>query len=74
MLNDARTTDTQRELFSKIPNFWAWADKLGRTLLGHLGYLRPIYQYPFWYCLFTIMNTFPKGHLLILLSRLARES
>ena len=26
----ARTTDTQREFFfSKIRNFWAWADKLG---------------------------------------------
>ena len=33
----ARTTNTQRELFSKIPNFWAWADKLGRKFLGHLG-------------------------------------
>ena len=35
-------------LISKIPIFWAWADKLGRTFLGHLGSFRPIYQHPFW--------------------------
>ena len=29
-----RTTDTQRELFSKISNFWAWADKLGENFGG----------------------------------------
>jgi hypothetical protein len=23
--------------FSKIPNFWAWADKLGRIILGAFG-------------------------------------
>ena len=33
---------TSREsFFSKIRNFWAWADKLGRKYLGHLGYFRP---------------------------------
>jgi len=30
--------------FSKILNFWAWADKLGRKFWGHLGYFRPNYQ------------------------------
>ena len=45
-----RTTDTQRELFSKISNFWAWADILGWNCLRHLGYFRPNYQPPFWYC------------------------
>ena len=45
-----RTTNTHREsFFSKMPNFWAWADKLGRKGWGHLGYFRPIYQHPFWY-------------------------
>ena len=39
-----------KPFFIKIPNFWAWADNLGRWILGHLGYFRPIYQHPFWYC------------------------
>ena len=40
---------TPREsFFSKIPNFWAWADKFGRKFLGHFGYFRLIYQSPFW--------------------------
>ena len=30
----SQTTDTQRELFSKIPNFWAWADKLSPKFFG----------------------------------------
>ena len=40
----------ERVFFSKIPNFWAWADKFGRNILGHLGYFLPIYQHLFWYC------------------------
>ena len=28
---------SERVFFSKIPNFWAWADKLGRKYLVHLG-------------------------------------
>ena len=40
-----RTIDTQRELFSKISNFWAWADILGWNFLRHLGYFRPDYQH-----------------------------
>ena len=31
-----------KQFFIGIPNFWAWADKLGR---GHLGYFRLNYQY-----------------------------
>ena len=30
-------------VFSKISNFWAWADKLDQNILGHLGYFRPNY-------------------------------
>ena len=33
--------------FSKIPNFWAWADKLGWLILGYLGYFRLNYQHCF---------------------------
>ena len=29
--------------FSKILNFWAWADKLGRIFWGHFGYFQPNY-------------------------------
>jgi hypothetical protein len=48
----AATTDYGRPmkpLFIEIPNFWAWADKLSRTILGHLGYFQSNYQHPFWY-------------------------
>ena len=46
---------TPREsFFSKIPNFWAWADKLGRKILGHLGYFQRNYQPPFWDCVFFV--------------------
>ena len=38
-----------KPFFIKIRNFWAWADKLGRYILGHLGYFGPNYQHPFWY-------------------------
>ena len=34
----------QERAFSKIPNFWAWADKLSRKFWGHLGYFRPKYS------------------------------
>ena len=38
-----RTMDAQWGLFFiEILNFWAWADNLGRHILGHLGYFRPI--------------------------------
>jgi hypothetical protein len=33
--------------FIEIPNFWTWADNLGRLILGRLWYFRPIYQHPF---------------------------
>ena len=36
--------------FSKIPNFWAWADKSGPTFFGNLGYFQQNYKHPFWYC------------------------
>ena len=39
-----------KPFFIKVPNFWAWADNLGRQVLGHLRYFRLIYQRPFWYC------------------------
>ena len=33
--------------FSKILNFWAWADKLGRIFLRHMGYFWPNYKHYF---------------------------
>ena len=39
-----RNMDTKRELFLKIPIFWAWADRLGKKFFGHLGYFRPNYN------------------------------
>ena len=33
-----RTKGTQRELFVKISNFWAWAEIFGWNFLRHLGY------------------------------------
>ena len=47
VLTITRTTDTQRELFSKIRNFWAWADKLGQIFGGYFGYFQPNYQHYF---------------------------
>ena len=45
-----RTTDAQWNIFFiEIPKFWAWADKFGRNVLGHLGYFRMNYQHPIWY-------------------------
>ena len=38
----------------EIPNFWAWADKLSREILGHLRYFPPNYQHPFWYSEFLV--------------------
>ena len=38
---------TRESFFSKIRNFWAWADKLGRNFLRNLGYFRPNYQHYF---------------------------
>ena len=39
---------TPREsFFSKIQNFWAWADKLGRKFMRHLGYFWPNYKHYF---------------------------
>ena len=39
---------TPREsFFSKIWNFWAWADKLGRNFMRHLGYFWPNYKHYF---------------------------
>jgi hypothetical protein len=39
---------TPREsFFSKIRNFWAWADKLGRKFMRHLGYFWPNYKHYF---------------------------
>ena len=33
---------TYREsFFSKIQNFWAWADKMGRNFMPHFGYFWP---------------------------------
>jgi hypothetical protein len=33
----------KESFFSKIRNFWAWADKLGSNFMGHLGYFWPNY-------------------------------
>ena len=39
---------TPREsFFSKIRNFWAWADKLGWNFMRHLGYFWPNYKHYF---------------------------
>ena len=40
-----------KPFFIEIQYFWAWADNLGRWIVGHLGYFRPNYrsQHPFWY-------------------------
>jgi hypothetical protein len=38
-----------KPFFIEIQNFWAWADKLGRKILGHLGYFWPNYRHAFWY-------------------------
>ena len=49
----ADSTDYGRPMkpfFIEIPNFWAWTDKLGRSILGNLGYFWPNYQHTFWYC------------------------
>ena len=39
---------TPREsFFSKFRKFWAWADKLGRNFMRHLGYFWPNYKHYF---------------------------
>ena len=38
---------TDRAFFSKIRNFWAWADKLGRNFMRHFGYFWPNYKHYF---------------------------
>ena len=44
----ANELQTLREsFFSKIRNFWAWADKLGWTFMRHLGYFWPNYKHYF---------------------------
>ena len=45
---------SRENFFSKMSNFWAWADILGWNVLRHLGYFRPDYQHPFWYCEFLV--------------------
>ena len=50
----SRTTDTQWDLFSKFSKFWVWADILDWNFMRHLGYFRPDYQHPFWYCEFFV--------------------
>ena len=40
-------SDFFRYFFIEIQNFWGWADKLGRSIMWHLGYFRPNYQHPF---------------------------
>ena len=37
----------RQSFFSKIRNFWAWADKLGRNFMRHLGYFWPNYKHYF---------------------------
>merc|ERR1719264_2412103 len=37
----------RQSFFSKIKNFWAWADKLGRNFMRHLGYFWPNYKHYF---------------------------
>jgi hypothetical protein len=42
------TTDAQLSFFfGDISNFWAWVDKLGLQILGHLGYFWLDYRTPF---------------------------
>ena len=46
---------TSREsFFSKIRNFWAWADKLGWTFVGHFGY----FQTNYWHYFGTVSQLF----------------
>ena len=46
---------TSREsIFSKIRNFWAWADILDWNVLRHLGYFWSNFQLPFWYCAYLV--------------------
>ena len=43
--NHPRPGRTPREsFFPKIPNVWAWAEKLGRKMYEHFGYFRPNYS------------------------------
>ena len=37
----------RQSFFSKIRNFWAWADKLGQNFRRHLGYIWPNYKHYF---------------------------
>ena len=37
----------RQSFFSKIRNFWAWADKLGWNFGGHFGYFQPNYWHYF---------------------------
>ena len=37
----------RQSFFSKIRNFWAWAEKLGWNLMRHLGYFWPNYKHYF---------------------------
>ena len=37
----------RQSFFSEIRNFWAWADKLGRNFMRHLGYFWPNYKHYF---------------------------
>ena len=46
--------DDQLSIFSLKSRTQAWADKLGRQILGHLGYFRPNYQQPLWYSEFLV--------------------
>ena len=31
-----------KPFFIEIQNFWAWADKLGKKILGHFGTVSPL--------------------------------
>ena len=49
-----RTTDSQRELFFKNLELLGLGRHFGVNVLMHLGYFRPDYQHPFWYCEFLV--------------------
>ena len=40
----------ERDFFLKIPEFWAWADKLGRNFGGHFWVFLAELQHPSWHC------------------------
>ena len=51
-----------KTFFIEVPNFWVWADKLGKCILRYLGYFWPNYQHPFWYSVVSPLSMLPFNH------------